>query len=394
MNRETLVLTPGFRGGSWVMLLRALRAAPALGEPSLRTTALGAGPPGSPPDGVPVERLPWPEYDRVAHRVEASAFGTLLFCGPIALYVGWRLLHHLRDHRPVSILTNGVFLAGTAALAARMAGGETAVFAWVHADIGTAGRRTSRAYVRWLQRLVAGFFVNSEDVRDDLHAAGVPPERVVFVPNWVDPATERAPVPRALAEQLRSFEFRAIYVGRFVEYKHVRTYLEAARRFASPRRGVVFVGDGELLPELRSAAAQNPAIVVVDPVPNATARTLMAGANVTLAYADTTYVSSTAMESLAEGTPVIYPEISCAPEKYAAGVRIERELLPAPAGERLPAQGAAIAAALEARALAGAPSVGERTACEEIAKARYSPGHARPILRSLARGRLVREAGA
>lgn len=392
MTRQTFVLTPGFRGGSWVMLLRALHAASALGEAENSPVALGAGPAGSAPRDLEVERLPWPEYDRVAHRVEASALGTLLFCAPVALYVGWRLLRRLRGDGAVSILSNGVFLAGAASVAARISGRRVAVFAWVHADIGAGGRLSSRAYLQWLQHGIEGFFVNSEDVRDDLRAAGIAAERIVLVPNWVDAPTGSAAVPLALAERVGDLRFRAVYVGRFVEYKHVRTYLDAARSFAAPGRGVVFVGDGELAPELRAAASANRWIIVADPVPNAAARALMAGANVTLAYADTTYVSSTAMESLAEGTPVIYPDISCAPEKYAAKVRIERELLPPPAGRRLSAQSEAIRAELESRALASSPTAEERASCRAVAHERFSPTHARPILRSLASGRLVQEA--
>lgn len=375
-----VVLTPCFSGGSWAMFRRLLGlAGPRQRAGSLRPPLLvGAGPGSAGSPGAEVRRLPWLDYDRVAHRVEASPFATALFNGPIVAFAIVQLLRALVTGRGDRVISNGPLLGAAAAVVISGLGRPVPLLIWVHADNGLATTRGGTALVGWSVRRGARFVANSDDVAADLRSAGVPAASLMVVPNWVDEphgggSDGRAPV-------LPKYRFRVAYVGRLVEYKHVAAYLAAAERLASPACGWVFVGDGELRSSAESAVRRNPQIHVTGALPNGLTREIVAGSDLVLTYADTTYLSTAAMESLSEGTPIAYVAVSCAAPKYARGVRITRELVPPTIGFPLEPSADSIFEGLRSEIARGPPDDARRDECRRWARNHYSSANAAPLL--------------
>jgi glycosyltransferase involved in cell wall biosynthesis len=148
-------------------------------------------------------------------------------------------------------------------------GGEPlkyAVFARIHRGADLVYRRLGPAASglsgprRWaharLARRARSVVVVAETLRDELvHGLGVRPDRIVSIPNGVDPARVE---PRAAREETRR-ELRigpstsvVLAVGALAPEKDPWAYLEVAHRLAAARSNVVLllVGDGPLRPQL------------------------------------------------------------------------------------------------------------------------------------------------
>jgi glycosyltransferase involved in cell wall biosynthesis len=107
---------------------------------------------------------------------------------------------------------------------------------------------------RWTLRQADWVIVLGEDMRVRVLAKGVPPERVVVVPDGADPL----PVPEgnhSVREQIRGgFPFVAAYAGNLGFAGAWETLLEAARRIEGAGVALVFIGDGARKPDLESQA--------------------------------------------------------------------------------------------------------------------------------------------
>ena len=102
-----------------------------------------------------------------------------------------------------------------------------------------------RALGTWV-RDVELFFALTEFARERLLVAGLPPEKVVVKPNFVDDPGERMVGP--------SGSNRVLYVGRLAREKGVDVLLEAWRRASLSGLELWLVGDGPMRAELEADA--------------------------------------------------------------------------------------------------------------------------------------------
>ena len=258
---KVVLITPGFSGGGYQMLFRLIRAlvGNSIHAPSGSLTVIGAGPrtsagPAWEPNVVKVRRFPWIDYNRVAHIAEGSILFNGFFESMFLAYAVLVLCVISRRERSIRVLSNGPVVSLPAILVRKLAGPKIEIFSWFHTDVSAAGTPLARGYLRFLSRSSKHLFVNSEDVQKDVISAGIPSFQVSIVRNWVEDA-EPFPIQPDLVDRVREFRarhpFTATYVGRMVQYKHVLTYLEAARLNDDVRLGFIFVGSGELEGQVR-----------------------------------------------------------------------------------------------------------------------------------------------
>lgn len=157
----------------------------------------------------------------------------------------FRLASVLRRHRP-ALVQSFLFHAN---LAARLAG-PLAGFPPVVGGLRVAEheKRWHRTLDRLTSRLTRASVCVSEGVRRfSVETGGLDPDRLVVIPNGVDPARfdEAAPVPRTEFGAADD-DFLALAVGRLDAQKGLADLLAAAERVipARPRFRLAIVGDG------------------------------------------------------------------------------------------------------------------------------------------------------
>jgi glycosyltransferase involved in cell wall biosynthesis len=179
------------------------------------------------------------------------------------VYVAAALAHLLRRRSQIDLVhAHGALSPATIALAGRLLGLPclvTVLGAGPHGDLARLarkplGRIRSRLMFRW-----AWFAALSAELRQELIARGVAPERILALPNGVDLGAYR-PASRGERDGLRERlrlpvgAFIGTFVGRLHPVKDVDTLLETAA--CVPALTLVVVGDGPERARLEAAAAR------------------------------------------------------------------------------------------------------------------------------------------
>jgi len=166
------------------------------------------------------------------------------------------------------------------------------------------------------QQLIGGlnavdrFITLSRSAQNQFLAGGFPADRLVVKPNSIPPPPE--PLVREPREKL------ALYVGRLVPEKGVRTLLEAWRRPEAPQVPLAIVGDGPLAPSAGSSDGRIAWLGRRDP---AEVHALMRRASL-LIFPSEWYepFGLTIIEAFANSLPVLAARIGAAGELIEAGV--------------------------------------------------------------------------
>jgi glycosyltransferase involved in cell wall biosynthesis len=111
---------------------------------------------------------------------------------------------------------------------------------------------------RWALRRAARVIVLGEDMRARIVAKGVDADRVVVVRDGAEicGAASAPPVDPEVVRAIRGdFKFVLLHAGNLGFYGAWETLIEAARRLAEERIGLVFVGDGAQRARIEAAAA-------------------------------------------------------------------------------------------------------------------------------------------
>ena len=156
---------------------------------------------------------------------------------------------------------------------------------------------------------VARFIALSQFARKKMIQGGLPEDKIVVKPNFVDPD------PGVQLERGRYF----LFVGRLTEEKGLRTLLECWKH-GSALPPLRIVGAGPLQEEVREAAAQLPHVEWLGEKSREEVVELMRGAKAVLCpslwYEAMPRV---VIEALAVGTPVVASSIGCYPEMIVDG---------------------------------------------------------------------------
>jgi L-malate glycosyltransferase len=167
------------------------------------------------------------------------------------VYVAAALGHLLRRRSQIDLVhAHGALSPATIALGGRLLGLPclvTVLGAGPHGDLARLARKPLGRIRSRLMFRSAWFAALSAELREELMALGVPPERILVLPNGVDLATYR---PAAAGERERVRErlglperaFIGTFVGRLHPVKDVDTLLQAAARV--PELTLVVAGDG------------------------------------------------------------------------------------------------------------------------------------------------------
>ena len=179
------------------------------------------------------------------------------------VYVAAALGHLLRRRSGVDLVhAHGALSPATIALGGRLLGLPclvTVLGTGPHGDLARLGRKPmGRIRLRLLFRW-AWFAALSEDAKQELIVRGVPPERILALPNGVDLDTNRPAGPEARRELrerlgLPADGFLGTFVGRLHPVKDVDTLLGAAAEV--PGLTLVVVGDGPERTRLEAEAAR------------------------------------------------------------------------------------------------------------------------------------------
>lgn len=166
-----------------------------------------------------------------------------------------------------------------------------------HRMLGTFDRKVSR------------YITLTEFARQLLIRDGMAPDRVVVKPNSVpDPGN---PVRRTGEASY------ALFAGRLVEEKGVRTLLEAWREVGDRLR-LVIAGDGPLRPLVDEAARSNPNIVVLGWLDAQELQSRMACAELVVVPSEWYEEPLTLLQALAAGRPVIASDLENTSETVVA----------------------------------------------------------------------------
>ena len=147
----------------------------------------------------------------------------------------------------------------------------------------------------------------TEFARDKLVSGGLPADRIVVKPNFIDMAEPAAPPDKRAG---------LVFVGRLSAEKGVDTLIGAARLL--PHIAFTVIGSGPDEARLRAAAPRN--VRLTGALPNALARVWMARASA-LVMPSIWYEGfpMTVLEAFAASTPVIAARIGSLPEIVAEG---------------------------------------------------------------------------
>ncbi len=175
--------------------------------------------------------------------------------------------------------------------------------------VGTAAMLKHWTRGTW-HRSVDRFIALTEFARTKLAEGGLPADRIVVKPNFVDPMPKIG----------RGDGFYFLFAGRLTEEKGLRTLLNCWKR--GPELAPLWIlGDGPLRDEVRQAAAAAANVEFLGATNGAEVERLMKGAKATLCpslwYEGMPRV---VIESLAVGTPVVASKIGGFPEVIVDGV--------------------------------------------------------------------------
>jgi glycosyltransferase involved in cell wall biosynthesis len=235
---------PPVVGGSEV---EAQRVCAALIKRGHRVTVATTGGPPMPPLGK------WTDPTGVPVRLYAAHCSGVMKNVMFAISVVWLLIRERRNYQVVYFLMQGLHLAAGLPVAKLL--GKTILMKVGGSGVlpGMARTPTGRVEIRWLRKWADRVMILNEGMRAEALAAGLPADRLVWMPNPVD--TEHfSPVPDAKRRQLRAQHdlppdaFVIIYTGRLALEKSLHLLVEA---FATVWRQhaqayLVLVGDGPM----------------------------------------------------------------------------------------------------------------------------------------------------
>ncbi len=166
-------------------------------------------------------------------------------------FVVWRLVRHIRARRIDTVFSFLVHANTVAAVAGRFCGEVRFL-----QSIQTTQPRPRWHW--WMQALVHpaadAVVVPSESVAEiAMERVGVPPEKVVIIPNAIDPAAFRSTGPasqRPLDQSGGGAAFRIAFLGRFDPVKRVPDLLAAMAKLNRPDMRLDLYGDGDLRHDL------------------------------------------------------------------------------------------------------------------------------------------------
>jgi glycosyltransferase involved in cell wall biosynthesis len=235
---------PPVIGGSEV---EAQRVCSALIKRGHRVTVATTG-------GGPMPRLrKWTDPAGVPVRLYAARWKGVMKDVVYAISVAWLLIRERRNYQAVYFLMQGLHLAVGLPVARLLrktilmkVGGSGVLPAMAQSSTG-------RLEIRWLRKWAARVMILNEGMRAEALAAGLPADRLAWMPNPVD-TDQFSPLPDAKRRQLRAQHGLPpdatviIYTGRLAPEKSLHVLLEAFAmvRHHRPHAYLVLVGDGPM----------------------------------------------------------------------------------------------------------------------------------------------------
>ena len=236
-----------------------------------------------------------------------------------ALGVAWTLFRERRRYRIVYFLMQGLHLAADLPLARLL--GKPVVMKVSGSSIITTMRGSwlGRLELRFLRRWARRVMILNPGMAEEAIAAGLEPDRLLWMPNPVD-TDEFAPCAPERRRELRArFGIGpsapvVIFVGRLAPEKELPSLIRA---FAAARRGLpnatlVLVGDGPMRSELETLAAGlglNGAVRFTGRQTGAEVRDWLQASDVFALVSSNEGLACSLLEAMAVGLPSVVSDI-------------------------------------------------------------------------------------
>lgn len=212
----------------------------------LTTRAKGA--PYEKRGNLEIYRVSWFGYN-LFHKLEPYFFATFFYLFPGLFFKS--LGFYLKKYKEIDVIhAHGL----TAALIARILCKihRKRIVLSTHAVYDFGQRKTLSVLVKVILQGFDKVLAVGEMSKRELHAIGLPMEKLEIHPNWID-VRRFAPMDKADCRKKAGLEdgmFAALYLGRLIEQKGVRELVGAAKSFDGGA-AFLFCGDGPLADYVR-----------------------------------------------------------------------------------------------------------------------------------------------
>lgn len=259
-----------------------------------------------------IRRIPWLSGDYFFRFMENSTLKFLYLTPGLLLYTFYFLLRHRRDFDVIH--GHGLVAAFICRLLSYFFSIRTVIS--VHSIFNFKENRILSAIIGWALKRADQVFCLADSSRRDLEATGFNPQKITFVPQWVDQAHFK---PLDKIECRRSLnlpeQYSVLFVGRLYDGKGVLELLDAFKALKDEPVQLILVGDGPLKGQAVSAAATHDNIHYAGPqMGQALVEYYNAADLVAVVSRIEEGFSRVILEALSCGTPVLVSRRGCLPE--------------------------------------------------------------------------------
>lgn len=325
IKKKILVLTPTLTGGSWVCVEELLSAS----KDNFKYQVIGLGPSRKRKiGGVRTTRIPYFMFDKLGSEYASNIFFNYIYQIPLMV----ASLLAVPVYRPAVVLSNGFTPVLLAMPVCKLLGVKVVVYYGSFLE-RVIKNKFIHALFKRLNLFVDAVFVNSEGSKNDV-SRFIDVGKILVIEHWTDIK------PASFEERLRlrkelgvNNKFLILYVGKLSPDKTFEYLLDAAGRLGDlGDLEIWFAGSGPLSFLVEEAASRIPAVSYLGFVKDAKKLIeLYTVADITWSYADETYLSRPAIESLALGTPIMIPNTPAVMEKKGKR-RLPKSLFPGSVG--------------------------------------------------------------
>lgn len=369
-----LVLSPTLTGGSWIVIEDLLKKIPC----STKIIIVGLGP-GKAYSNAKLIRIPYFLFDNLRSSYGANIFFNIFYQIPLLLIS----LASFIIYKPQKVLSNGFTPILLTMFLGKVVGSRNIVYYGSVVE-GKFDNPLIYHLFKKLNYFIDFVFVNSKGSFTDISLI-INSQKIITIEHWTDitavSETERIRLRRKMKIHKK---FIILYVGKLAPDKSCDFFITLATSFAEHWSiEFWFAGAGSLLGEIQNIADKCTNIKYLGFVKNREKlKMLYSIADLTLTFADETYLARPAIESLACGTPIIVSDRPAIIEK-ANKVKIPPKLVPAKIGWIVDASNLSKSADLITKIFNKKMTSKRRKFCINYSKKKYSWRNIIPALEKI-----------
>lgn len=373
-SQTILVLTPTLTGGSWVVIEDLINKIPL----STKIVIVGLGP-GRAYSNTKLIRIPFFLFDNLKSVYGASIFFNLIYQIPLLLV---SIIAYI-IYRPQKVLSNGFTPILLTMFVSRIMGSRNIIYYG-----SVVENKIENPIIKYLLKKLDSFvdnvFVNSSGSFTDLSLI-INPQKITTIEHW----TDISPIIGAKRIQLRKKmkiqnKYIILYIGKLAPDKSCDFFIDIARQFKNDKYFEFwFAGAGSLRLRIENLSGKYSNIRYLGFISKRKDITkYFSAADLTLTFADETYLARPAIESVSCGTPIMVSDRPAIIEK-ANKVKIPQTLIPADIGWLADSTDVSKSVALIKHIASNKISLKMRNQCLKYSAEKYSSRNIIPALKIL-----------